>query len=236
MAVRMKTTSPGTRLQVGASVLAAARGVDTRLVDDRLKRFEQAHRAYANAQRKVDAAESALGVAQARLAQEDAVQDEAVNTLACVLIGERKLRGNPFDTFGAPAPGTLMRLPFAEEAAAVHQLIAAVLRSKDGSQATTAAAKAADEATFAVEQAIDPIAKLQDAVRDARGTRDAVGQAWESALAALQRVARAAAKEGAPELFATLFAPLARAASKTKPAAEPAETAPQTPPTTSNAA
>src|SRR5438552_14368644 len=129
MAVRMKKTSPGTRLQVGASVLSAARAVDTRLVKDRLGRFERAHRSYVNTQRKVDSAESQLRAAQARLAECDAVQDEAVETLARALVTDGQPRGNPFDVFGA-APGTLTRLPFSEEAEAVHDLVAAVQRNK----------------------------------------------------------------------------------------------------------
>lgn len=44
MAVRLKKASSGTRLQLGASVLAAARAVDTHLVKDRLRHFEQVHR------------------------------------------------------------------------------------------------------------------------------------------------------------------------------------------------
>ncbi len=74
--------------------------------------------------------------------------------------------------------------------------------------------------------------KLQASVRDARRTRDAVAQGWESALAALKRGARAAADDGAPQLYATLFAPAGRSASKSSkpapvapppaPAAEPA--------------
>jgi hypothetical protein len=99
-------------------VLAAARAVDTRLVKGRLARFERVHRSFVNAQRKVDAAESQLRAAQARLAECDAIQDEAVETLARALVADGQPRGNPFDAFGAPAPGTLMRLPFAEEAGA----------------------------------------------------------------------------------------------------------------------
>jgi hypothetical protein len=212
----MKTGSPGLRLEVGASVLSAARAVDTRLVKDRLGRFERVHRSYVNAQRKVDAAESELRTVQARLAESDAVQDEAVETLARALVADGQPRGNPFDAFGVAAPGTLTRLPFAEEAAAVHQLVAAVQRSKGASKATIQAAQAADKVAGIVEEALVPVAKLQDNVRDARRARDAVGQGWESALAALRRGARAAADEGAPDLYPTLFPPVARAVAKGK--------------------
>jgi hypothetical protein len=232
----MKKTSPGTRLQLGASILAAARAVDTRVVKDRLRRFEQAHRSYVGAQRKVDAAESQMRAAQAGLAELDAAQDDAVETLARALVADGQPRGNPFGAFDVPAPGTLMRLSFPEEAVAVHQLVAAVLRSKGTSEVTTQAAQAADKAARAVEQALAPVSKLQDNVRDARRTRDAVGQAWESALAALRRGARAAADEGAPDLYATLFPPVTRTTTKTKAPEEAAPNDPQTPAATPNAA
>src|SRR6266550_3689661 len=60
------------------------------------------------------AAGSQLRSAQARLAECDALQDEAVETLARALVADGQPRGNPFEAFGAPAPGTLTRLAFAE--------------------------------------------------------------------------------------------------------------------------
>ena len=232
----IKKGSPGIRLELGASVLSAARAVDTRLVKDRLDRFAGVHRTYVNAQRKVDAAEAQLRAAQAHLAECDAIQDEAVETLARALVADGQPRGNPFDAFGAPAPGTLTRLAFAEEAAAVHQLVAAVQRSKDISKATIQAAQAAEKAANIVEEELAPVEKLQETVRDARRTRDAVGQGWESALAALRRGARAAADEGAPDLYATLFPPVARPVAKSKAPGEQAPTVPQTPTETPTAA
>src|SRR5439155_11539137 len=73
-------------------------------------------------------------------------------------------------------PGTLTRLAFAEEAAAVHQLVAAVQRGKDIGKATSQAAQAAEKAANIVEEELAPVEKLQETVRDARRTRDAVGQ------------------------------------------------------------
>jgi len=229
MATRVAKSSPGMRLQLGASVVSAARAVDTRLVKARLGRFARVHGGYVNAQRKVDAAESQLRAAQERLGECDAVQDEAIETLARALVAEGAPRGTPFEGFGGLPPGKLIRLPFAEEAKAVHQLVAAVQRSKTVSKATIQAAQAADKAARAVEQALGPIAKLQDAVRDARRARDAVGQGWESALAALRRGARAAADEGAPDLYATLFPPVVRAVTKKSTPEEPTPTASATP-------
>ncbi len=48
MANHASKTGPGMRLQLGASVLSAARAVDTRLVKARLERFGRAHREYVN--------------------------------------------------------------------------------------------------------------------------------------------------------------------------------------------
>src|SRR5436309_2391929 len=100
MARSKRKNGSGTRLQIGAGVLSAARAIDTRLVKGRLGRFERAHRAYVAAQRKVDAAESRR-TAQARLAECDAVQDEAVETLARALVADGQPRGNPFEAFAA---------------------------------------------------------------------------------------------------------------------------------------
>ena len=221
MATRRKS-SPGMRLRLGASVLSAARLVDTRLVKERLGRFEEMHRTYAAAQRKADAVEEELAAVQARVAACDAVQDQAVEALAAALAGEGHARRNPFETFGAPSPSVIMRLPFTEEPAAVRQLVAAIegSRTVSVSKATLAAAHAADKAARAVEETVGPLAKLEDAVRHARRTRDSVVPGWESALAALRRGARVAADEGATDLYARLFGLVARATPRSKPAEE----------------
>jgi hypothetical protein len=102
------------------------------------------------------------------------------------------------------------------------------------SEATTRAAGAADKAARDLDDALVPMAKLQDNARDARRTRNAVGQTWEAAITALRRVARAAADEGAPDLYTTLFPTVTKAVVKPKPPDE----APKEPPTsaTPNAA
>lgn len=232
MAVRLTRSGSGSRLQFGASVLAAARSIDTAPVKERLQRFAQAQRSYVNAQKKVDGAEAQLTAAEARIAELDAVQDEAVDDLARTLIHDgQPIGANAFAAFGAPTLGALKRLPFDEEATAIHQLVAAVLRSKGVSEATTKAAQAADKAASAVEQAFGPIGKLEDTVREARRMRDGVGQAWESALAALRRMAQAVAAEGAPDLYARLFPPVTRTGTKRKPPEAPAgESSTPTPP------
>ena len=236
MATRTRGTSPGMRLQLGASVLSAARAIDTKLVKARLERFERAHRSYVGAQKKVDAAEEQLREVQKKLAECDAVQDDAVIALARSLISDGQPYKNAFDAFGSPAPGTITRMPSAEAAEAVHALVATVRRAKGVSEATLEAAKVADKAASVVEQALVPVAKLQENVRNARRTRDAVGRGWDTALAGLQRGAKAAVDEGEPELYPTLFPTVTRPTTKTKPPAEPAPPVTQPPAATSNAA
>ncbi len=219
-----KKRSPEKRLEIGASVLAAARAVDTRLVKDRLQRFEEVHRTFVGAQRKVDGVEAQMQAVQARLAELDAAQDGALAKLACSVSLDRESLDNPFEAFGFPPPKTLIRRPFAEEAAAIHQLVAAVLRGKDTGEATRKAAHAADKAAREVEEALALLPKIRSSVREARRTRDAVGQRWEAALRVLRRHVIAAADEGAPELYVTLFPPVSRAVGKPKPPEQPAGT------------
>jgi hypothetical protein len=233
MAVRLRNSRNGTRLQLGASLLSAAREVDTRLVKERLKRFEQVHKSYATAQRKVDTAEGELEAAMVGIERLDAVQDHAVERLACALSNDGQPRKNPFAAFGAPSPSTVARQPFAEEVDTVHRLVATIQRSKGVSKETLEAAQAADEAASAVEQALVPITKLEQTVADARRNRDAIAKVWETALAALRRGARAAADDGAPDLYPTLFKSFRVTG---KPKTTEATTDPQPPAATPNAA
>jgi len=135
------------------------------------------------------------------------MQDEAVETLARALVGDGHRRRNPFAAFGGPSPSKLSRLPFADEAEAVHHLVTAIQRSTGMmTQRTSYAARAADKAAEAVEQAIVRVKQVEASVYDARRLRDAVGRGWHSAYTALKRGVRAAGDEGAPELDAMLFA------------------------------
>ena len=230
MAAKMKKTSPGTRLEVGATVLAGARGADTSAVADRLERFEQAHRVYVAAQRKVDAADEQVRAVQTRVAQLDTVANEAIEALACALAMNGQPRKTPFDAFGVPGPGRLTHHSPPHKATAVHQLVGGVLRHKGTTDTTKAAAEALEKAATDLEEALAPIVKLQATARDARRTRDAIGQKWESALTTLRRGALATSEE----LYTMLFQPAAKPA-KTK-AAEEAPTDAPTPSATPNAA
>src|SRR5262245_22102209 len=102
MVNRVKRSSPAKRLERGASVLSGASVVDTRPVKERLERFERVHTQYVDAQQKVDAAETQLEAAKARLAASNTAQEEAVEALARALVTDGQARGNPFEAFGAP--------------------------------------------------------------------------------------------------------------------------------------
>ncbi len=232
------TNSPGKRLQLGTAVLSAAREIDARFVRDRLQRFTEAHRSYVNAQRKLDGAKTALSSAKARLDELDDVQDHAMEMLAKAVAIDGQPRRSPFTAFGAESPSVIARLKPGEEADAIRRLVATVLRQKGVSKVTTAVAEKAAKAARAVEQAIALIATLEHDVADTRQKRDAVGKVWEAAFAALRRGARAAADDGAPDLYPTLFPRAARAASRTKAPPSPpvVVTEPSTPTTTQNAA
>jgi hypothetical protein len=226
--------TPGNRLEAGASILAAARLTDTRLVKNRLAAFERAYRAYGAAQRKVDAAERRLATAQQRVGECDAAQDDAVEMLARALVGDGHPRAQPFAAFGAASPAAIKRLAPAAEAKALSALIAALQRNKAVSKPTLQAAREVERAVGAVTRAQAPIDKLTAALHDARRTRDAIGGTWDSALGALKRGARAAADDGAPQLYPSLFERPARTSGRNgkrapaptpEPPAEPAKPA-----------
>jgi len=102
----------------GESILSAARAIDTSLVKARLERFERAHQDYADAHRKVEAAEGQLRMAEIRVETCDAVQDKAVAALAGALIADGQPYANAFAPFGALPISKLTRLLPRKEAEA----------------------------------------------------------------------------------------------------------------------
>ena len=211
----MATINVGTtvnrQLNAGASILAAARTVDTRLVKARLAAFERAQRTYSAAHDKVTAAEAALDAATTRLTELDAEQDEAVDALARALIAEGQPRTNPFRDFGPLPPSKVMAQRNGHGAKAVHQLVTAVQRAKDAGKPTLQAAQTAERAARALEQQLAQIEKLRETLREARHTR-------------------AAADEGAPHLYTTFFDRPSRTNGKSaKPAPEPPAPTPPAP-------
>lgn len=211
--IRFPATA-GARLRLGNSVLTAAKSVNTRPVQARLDAFGRAQRSYAAAQERVDAAEAVLRAAQAKVAQRDREQDEAVELLVRVLVAEGQPRAKPFAGCGGPTPTALTRLSVAEEAQQIHALVTALQRNPGCSKATQQASEVAEKAARAVEKAMAPITALQAAVSQARQARDALAQTWKKALAGLKRGARTAVDDGAPYLYATLFGQATAAGSR----------------------
>lgn len=214
--------SPGTRIAAGDSVIEAAKSTETKAVAARLAAFAKAHTSYSVADAGVKKAGEALQKQQARVAEADVTQDGAVVDLAIALPADGLPRLNPFKPFGAPAPATLQGLGYAEEAKTVLALESAVLKHKNISKGSIAAAKAAGEAALRVQAELQAIPKLEKARTDAMTRRDALAQAWETAFASLKRAARAAEDDGAKGLYGALFE-RAKAAPKRKkkPAGEP---------------
>lgn len=202
--------SPGRRLRFGDAVLMAAKTVNTKPVQARLDAFASTHNAFAAAQARADKAEKALAAAQAKVLQRDREQDEAVEMLARALVNEGQSRARPFAGVGGPTPAAIMRLPVADEAKAIHTLVAAFQRHNGLARATQDAIQRADKAARAIEKAVEPIAALEAAVDKARQARDALISAWDNNLAALKRGARAAVDDGEPHLYAALLPPLPR--------------------------
>ena len=209
---------PATRLAIGVLVLEGALQVDTKLIKSRLKAFAAVHRRYLGAQGKVETLDEQLREIQAQLAQRNIVQDEAVEALACALATDGQPRANPFDAFGAAAPSLLKKLPFAEEATAIDQLVAAVQRSKTVSQATRDAAQAAQKAARAMEAGLAQAEAVKARLQKSRRRRDAIGESWDKAFAALKRRTRSAADDGGTDLHPALFGRLVQSRSKKKKA------------------
>jgi hypothetical protein len=224
---------PGERLAIGATIVANARVVDTALVKARLAGFIAAHRDYAGAQSKVDDAEARLRGLQAKALRRERAADDAVETLALTLIAEGHPRTKPFGALGGVSPSAIKSLAIPAKAKAIHDLVAAVQRSRLTSQKTRDAARAADQAARAMEAALLAIDPAELELRQLRGQRDTLGHPWERALASLRRGARAAFDEGAPTLYTALFGVPPRPARKNgKPTATPTPDLPPAPAST----
>lgn len=213
--------SPGTRIAAGDSVIEAAKSIETKAVAVRLAGFAKAHSSYSVADAGVKKTSEALQKQQARVAEADVTQDDAVVDLAIALPADGLPRLNPFKPFGAPAPATLQGLGYAEEAKEVLALESAVLKRKNISKGSIDAAKAAGQAALRVQAELKAIPKLEKARTDAMTRRDALAQAWETAFAGLKRAARAAEDDGATGLYGALFERAKTAPKRKKKANEP---------------
>lgn len=231
----MNTTSRSTqsrskRLKIGAAVLAGAEAVDTTLVAARLGAFTDQHRGYLETERTVDAAEARLETERLKLAQLGAAHDEAVEKLACSLANDGQPRTNPFEDFGVESPSHIKRMPPAEAARAVRTLLATLGRTPNLSAATREAGERVDQMTQLVEAALPPYQTALDELRAARRISDVVGRKYDDTVSALRRAARAAADDGADDLYPALFPNQPRAAKKAKTAPAQADERPQTQP------
>jgi len=220
-------SSPGTRIAAGDSIFHAAESVDTKPVATRLAGFKKVHGAYSAADAGVKKAGEALQKQQAKLAEADVSQDEAVSDLAVALPTDGLPRVNPFKPFGAPSPTALQKLGYADEAKQLLALEVAVLKRKGLSKGSIDAAKTAGKAALRVQAELSTVPKLEKARTAAMTKRDALAQAWETAFAGLKRAARSAEDDGATGLYGALFG-RAKAAPKAKKAKKPA--APAAPP------
>jgi len=234
---KAKRGYPSVVLETGAAILTAARQVDTTKIKPRLDAFAEAHRRYLEAQRKVDAIEAQIGACQEAL---DVENGRAIEPLARALVTDGAARSNPFAAFGADSPSAIKNLPLAEQAKAIRSLAASVQRHDAVSPAAVKAARTAEQAAEKMVAALDNVTTLQGKLQQARHARDVIHHSWRSALNALKRGARAAADEGAPELYNALFGNLPRSTTKKKAkpqqAPAPPAAAPVSPPVASNPA
>jgi hypothetical protein len=205
MATIQANKTPGSRTEVGDSILQAAKKTNTKIIAPRLTAFAKIHAAYLNADAEVKDASAALRAQQEKVADADVEQDAAIQGLAAALAGEGLPRANPFKPLGFPAPSAICVLGYAKQATEVQKLAAAVSKRQGAGKASRAAAKSANAAAKRVLAAIKPIARLEKARTDAMTRRDTLEQPWETALAALKRGARAAEDDGAKGLFHALF-------------------------------
>jgi hypothetical protein len=205
MSTLQSGNSPGQRVAVGESVIAAAQALNVKPIGKRFAAFVKVQAAYAKADALVKKANEALQKQQAKVGEADVTQDEAVLALAVALPADGLPRVNPFKPLGAPAPAKLCVLGYGDEAKQVLALEKAVLKYKGISKASAAAARTAGKAALAVQGALADLPKLEKARATAIIQRDALAQGWETAFAGLKRAARAAADEGAPGLYEALF-------------------------------
>ncbi len=206
------------QLNAGAVILAAARTADTRLIKDRLAVFDRAQHGYLQAHSKLQETEAEVEKAQTLFRTE---QRGLVDSLARALLADGQPLRNPFAAFGDVKTGALMNMAPADATKALPELVAAMRRSKALGKTTLQVVQSAEKVARGMEPALLRLEALRTASRDARAARDAVAQAWETALGALKRGARAAADDGAPKLYATLFERPARSSKPAKPTPSP---------------
>ena len=155
---------------------------------------------------KVEKAQAARDKALGKVGGQDDVLDPSVLDLANTLvgggIGERK---NPFAKFSKYTPSTMVDLPYATEAGAVHDLCAAI-KAKTSLPVVLKAVQQCDDNATAVEQALDDLVAPQTAYVQALGERDALLPGFQKSLQRLKKHAGAAWADE-PAIYKAVFAP-----------------------------
>ncbi len=231
MAILQSKDNPGSRIDAGDRVLAAAKAVATRPIRAKLAAFAQAHAAYVAAEGAARQAEAKLREAEAAVGAADAEQDAALLALAAKMSGDGAPRLAPFKALAplrVPAPSDLIALAVEKEVKLTEQIAKAAAKWKAAGAQTRAAAARLARAAAAVKAALARVPGAERPFTEARARRDALGIPWERAFAHLKNAARAAEDDGATGLFDALFAGPPRAPRKprTPGTAKPAGAAP----------
>lgn len=210
--------NPGSRIDVGDAILAAGATTDTKAVKGELAAFTKAHRDYGKAEAAVEKAAGQKRKQEARVAELDLEQDEAVARLAASATADGLPKANPFKPLDAnkpiPSPSAIQKMGYAAEAKVVHRVAKLMQRRKGLSAGTVRAAKKADDTATAIEAAIAEVAPLGKAYSAAVAKREALAQPWEGTLARLKLAARFADGANGTALYATLFQSQPQKASK----------------------
>ena len=199
---------PTSRVEAGNHVLDAAEALgaaQTKTIAERLASFKKAHAGYIGADQVVKAADAALRAQQAKVGEADVAQDDGVDALATAAGGEGMPRITPFKPFGFGSPGSIKKMGHTAEAKEAIALAAAVLKHKPALAKSRKAATALAAAGKAVLAAAAPLEGLEAKRKTASSKRAALDLSWEKAFAAVKRGARAAADDGAIDLYDALF-------------------------------
>lgn len=220
-------SNPGSRIEVGDTILEKGKTVKLGGLGPRFKAFGRAHTSFVRLEAAVRKAEAKLQQQQRRSGEADALQDLEVERVAGALAGDGYARKNPFEALGFPPPSAIKGLDRAEEAEVVLKLAAAVKKRSDVSPATLAAAARAEKAARAVQAALAPIAALDKAMRQALQARGVAQGEWEYRYAGLKLAARVAAVDGDGRVEAAFFGTPASPAKRTRKKATKAEPQPE---------
>ncbi len=205
MAILRPRLNPGSRLEAGNYVTERATSVSIAPIKSRFDAFKKSFAQFQSAEANVSKADDAARAASTKVAELDAVQDEAVFALASAMAGDGAPRANPFKPLGFAAPAEVAKMPYEKETVAATKLASAAARAKTAGKATKATAAKLIKAAAAVKAALPAMEKANAARAASIAKREAVGLDFDRALAKLKRAAQVAEDDGAEGLFAALF-------------------------------